>query len=206
MPLTALLLLLGSADSRLFPLCCGVLARTGIRPQAVRACAIRQHDDHCGQVLVSALSNTRRRTAVPLGLSWQKSVCGLRFKVSRAAQTSATLIHRHFYELLFIFSAPHVTPVASPKPACYYTSHQPQGRKPSGGRGFTHPPRAGCLSVLSTAPETASVLDKRLGCESQAKHRQLMSSHQTFGMSNGVDSEIKGNVERGCNEGTHLLD
>lgn len=74
-----------------------------------------------------------------------------------------------------------------------YTSHQSQGRKFSRGGLLA----LQGLSALSKAPMTASFLEKGLRCESQVKHYQLVRGHEVFRMSNGVDHEIKGKMERG---------
>lgn len=150
----------------------------------MRTCVIPQHDNHCSHVSVP-LQHTKE--------DWKSSqvklanFCGLRLKLHKTTQTSAALIHRHFHELVF------VTGVTSLKPDLKFTSHQSQGRKFSVGGLLILPG----LSALSTAPGTVSFLDKRLRCESQVKHCQLVNGKGMLRMSNSTDNEMKGKTERG---------
>lgn len=155
------------SDSSVSLLCLAALGCTGICLQVMRACATQQccvvqHNNHCSQISVP-LQHTKedcKPSQVKL-----TSFCGLRLKFRKTTQTSAALIHRHLHELFFVIGATSV------KPDLKYTSHQPQRRKFSAGGLLILPE----LSALSTAPGTASFLDKSLRCESQVKHCQLVN-------------------------------
>lgn len=153
------------SDSSVSLLCLAALGCTGICLQVMRACATLQHHNRCSQVSVP-LQHTKE-DCKPSQVKLTSSSCGLRLKLRKTTQNSAALIHRHLHELFFVIG------VTSVKPDLKYTSHQSQGRKFSAGGLLILPE----LSALSTAPGTASFLDKWLRCESQVKHCQLVNGH-----------------------------
>lgn len=121
--------------------------------------------------------STQRRTGNCIRLNWEISV----------GSDSSYTEHRPQQLWIIGTSTSCVLLLTSLKLDLMYTSHQSQGRKFSGGSLLIMPE----VSALSTAPGTASFLDKWLRCESQVKHCQLVNGHWMFRMSNSTDNEMK---------------
>lgn len=142
--LTALLLILGLTGS--FPdllQCVRLHKNLPTSHKSIRCSATRLSL----QSGLSAMSSTRKRTAIPLGLNWQISVgSGSRqLKQHRPQQL-------RFIGTFMSFFCLFVMPVASTKRACKYTTHK--GESSAEGVYSSSQP------VLSTAPGTALFLDK----------------------------------------------